>query len=162
MVEVKCEYVNLMHKTKLTSTDYFVFLDIEVKGHAEHTGYVNNMKVCAGISAVCHGINRLMNSNQYAVVYEKGYFHCWTERRFNLKALDKDSVYALNTIVCQLYEIFKSYPNAFKSFELVDVKEKIDDEENTRSQTSHTKPYRKRKHKLGFYSTLEGAYPEEN
>ena len=50
------------------------------------------------------------------------------ERKKNLKQyLDKASVYALNTLVCQLYELYLEYPTSFKSFDLIDVKENYED-----------------------------------
>ena len=132
MVEVKCEYVNEMNKRK---TDYFIYLNVEVKGHANHCGYDVNKLVCAGISACCYGIKRLINEGQFNLEINKGYFRCWTNRLYNLReTLDKESVYALNTLVCQLYEIYCNYPNAFKSFDLVDVKEKIENERKERNE----------------------------
>ena len=126
MIEVKASYINAMGKTK---KDYFIFTDVEVKGHGEHTGYTNNIKVCAGISACCVGVRRLIDEGQFNLEIKKGYFHCWTERKHNLKqSLDRDSVHALNTLICQLYEIYCLYPNAFKSFDLIDIKENIEDE----------------------------------
>lgn len=132
MVEVKCDYINEMSKTK---KDYFIYLDVEVKGHASNNDYTTNNRVCAGISACCYGIKRLIDEGQFNIEIGKGYFHCWTNRIMNLKSsLDKDSVYALNTLVCQLYEIYLNYPKAFKSFDLVDVKEKIENERKKRNE----------------------------
>ena len=162
MIEVKCEYYN--DKTKL-GKDYFVYTNIEVKGHAEHTGSVNNTKVCAGVSAICYGINRLINDLQYGYVCEKGYFHCWTERLHNLRAnLDKDTVYALNTVVCQLYEIYCQYPNAFKSFELIDIKEKVENARKSNPNGKHNKQCytRRGKRKMGLYSSIQSPYPQED
>lgn len=148
MIEVTGKYINAMGKTK---KDYFIFVDLEVKGHAEHTGYTTNTKVCAGISACCYGIRRLIDEGQFFLKIKKGYFHCWTERKKNLKVnLDRDSVYALNTLICQLYEIYVLYPNAFKSFELIDVKEIYEDEERKRNdeQWGGRENYRSRKRNL--------------
>ena len=162
MVQVKCYYVNLQSKAK---SDYFVYTDIEVIGHADATdmNHTTGIKVCAGISACCHGIVRLMNSDQYNLEIRKGYFHVWTERTHDLKqSLDKDSVYALNTLVCQLFEIYNDYPNAFTSFDLIDEKENYESYEKERN-TNHTKPFRKRRTKgMGIYSIIEGTHFEEN
>ena len=126
MIKVVGKYINAMGKTK---KDYFIFTDVEVTGHAEHTGYTTNMRVCAGISACCVGIRRLIDEGQFFLEIEKGHFHCWTERKHNLKqTLDRDSVHALNTLICQLYELYTLYPTAFKSFDLIDIKENIEDE----------------------------------
>lgn len=169
MVEVRVDYANFPKETKHTKTDYFVYLDVEVKGHAEHTGYTNNTKVCAGISACCMGIARLVDESHFKLELRKGYFHCWTDRTINKQNsrwLDKDTVYALNTLVCQLYEIYTNYPNAFKCFELNDVKEKINNDERTKQPSSGNckqKPFRRRrKRKMGLYSSLQEIGFEEN
>lgn len=148
MIEVRCEYVNLQSKTK---RDYFIFTDIMVEGHANSNNlpHTTGIKVCAGVSACCYGIRRLLDENQFKLELKNGYFHVWTERRYDLKqVLDRDSVYALNTLVCQLYELYCTYPNTFKSFELIDVKEKIEDEQNQRTNEQwgerEPKPRKKR------------------
>lgn len=141
MVEVTAKYVNLASKR---GTDYFVYTDVEVIGHATNTGYDTNIKVCAGISAVTYGIARLLNDMQFNVEYRKGYYHVWTNYTHDLKQqLDRDSVYALNTMVCQLYEIYKNYPNAFKKFELIDTKENYH-EEKSNEKPIRSKPFRRR------------------
>ena len=163
MVEVKFDYLNIPSKN---GRDYFIYTDVEVKGHAEHTGYTNNLKVCAGISACCYGIQRCINTEQFKLEISKGYFHCWTNKRENLKeTLDRDSVYALNTLLCQLYEIYINYPNAFKSFDLIDVKEIIEDERRKRNDEQQwggsepRKPRRKRNLQgVGIYSLIKGTH----
>ena len=156
MIKVRCEYVNAQTKSK--KKDYFIYTDIEVSGHAEHTGHTTNIKVCAGVSACCYGINRLIDEGQYNIKYQSGYFHIWTDRRKNLRqSMDRDSVYALNTLVCQLFEIYNKYPDAFKSFDLVDVKEKIESYERTKTN----KP-RKHKKGMGLLALIEDTYLQEN
>ena len=146
MVEVTAKYVNIKGKR---GSDYFIYTDVEVIGHATNTGYDTNIKVCAGISAVTYGIARLLNQMQYNVEYRKGYYHLWTNIRHDMKSsLDRDSVYAVNTMVCQLYEIYKNYPNAFAKFDLIDTKELIEDEEKS---SQPNKPFRRR-NKMGFTS----------
>ena len=159
MIIVKCKYLNAMGKNK---KDYFIFTDIEVSGHAEHTGHTTNIKVCAGISACYIGIRRLLDDNQFNVEYKSGYYHVWTNKKIDLKqSLDRDSVYALNTLVCQLYEIYCLYPTAFQSFDLVDIKEKIEDEERKRNQErKQWSGYEPRKSKrnmqgVGFHTLIE-------
>ena len=160
MIEVKAEYVNLIKETKTNKTDFFVYTNVEVKGHAEHTGYTNNIKVCAGVSACCYGIMRLIAEYQYRTEIRSGYFHIWLEKTSHFKLLDKESVYALNTLVCQLFELYKEYPNAFKSFDIVDVKENYDYEKINTTKTSGGKhPFRKgRKNRMGLYPTDEGQH----
>lgn len=118
MVEVNCKYYNAGKGKK---SDYFIFTDIEVKGHATNVDFATNKKICAGISAICYGIKDLVDTLHYHYEIASGYFHCWTN--FDYIHLDKNFVYALNTIVCQLFTIYKQYPNAFKSFDLIDIKE---------------------------------------
>lgn len=155
MIKVKCSYINQKSKS---GSDYFIFVDIEVIGHAEHSGYNTNTKVCAGVSACCYGIRRLIDDEQFNTDIKKGYFHIWTERTRNLRQqLDRDSVYALNTLVCQLYEIYCQYPSSFKSFELIDVKEnKLNDEQRNKPRK---KSPRKR---MGLLACLEDTYYQEN
>lgn len=156
MIKVRCDYINEQNKRK---EDYFIFTDIEVIGHAEKSGYTNNIRVCAGVSAICYGINRLIDSEQFVLEYDVGYFHCYTTRTKDLRhILDKDSVYALNTLVCQLFEIYNKYPTSFKSFELVDVKEKYEDGKNNQPRKRRKKGNRR----VGLYSTIESPYLEEN
>ena len=162
MIEVKADYVNFIKETKTTKLDRFVYFDVLVTGHAQHTGYTNNTRVCAGISACCLGIVRLLDENAYHVEYRSGYFHCWLNHKVTPKEvgwLDKESMYALNTLVCQLYEIYNNYPNAFKCFELNDIKETNDDEQRTKQEPR--KPFRKRR-KMGFYSLTQKIDFEEN
>lgn len=158
MVEVRAEYVNLQKITKTSKTDYFVYTNLEVKGHAEHTGYTNNTKVCAGISACCNGIKRLVAEYQYHLKIEKGYFRVWLEKQTDFMGLDKESVYAINTLVCQLFEIWKEYPKAFKSFDIVDVKENYDYEQISKSNKQRIKRWREHRKDLGLYPCDEGEH----
>ena len=125
MVSVKCNYIN--YPTKL-GDDYFIYTDVEVMGHADtlNMNHTTGIKLCAGISACCNGIVKLINSLKFNVEVRKGYFRVWTDRKKDIRhCLDKTSVYALNTLVCQLYELYCDYPSYFKTFDLVDVKEKL-------------------------------------
>lgn len=163
MVSVKCEYANYQSKNK---RDYFVYTDVEVSGHAEYSDmhHTTGIKLCAGISACCYGIRRLIDEGQFNVEIRKGYFHIWTERRFSLKqALDRESVYALNTLVCQLYELYVLYPNYFKKFDLVDVKEKIEDEQKTNERNNEwcgrePKHRKKNLQHMGIHSLIEKTH----
>lgn len=158
MISVKCEYANYPSKS---GRDYFVYTNIEVCGHADTSGmnHTTGIKVCAGVSACCYGIRRLLDENQFNVEIKKGYFRVWTDRSANLKqVLDRDSVNALNTLICQLYELYCEYSIYFSSFDLIDVKEKIADEKRRSEQCSGSEPRSRKKHKLGFYSLIEGSY----
>lgn len=156
MISVKAEYINMPNKH---GTDYFIYTDIEVNGHSEHTGsYTNNIRLCAGVSACCYGMRRVLDDAQFKTECKSGYFHVSVERTKNLKqCLDKSSVYALNTLVCQLYELYLEYPNSFSSFDLIDVKEKYENDE--RKQTTFRKP---KKRRMGLLALIEGSHLEEN
>lgn len=160
MIKVKCLYTNEQNKKK--TKDYFVYTDIEVQGHADHTGYTNNIKVCAGVSACCSGIVRLIDDGQFTIEIGKGYFHIWTCRTKHLRQdLDRESVYALNTLVCQLYELYCEYPNAFKSFELIDVKEKL---KNYDEREPKQQPFRKKRRtrRMGLLACIQEPHSQEN
>lgn len=163
MIEVKVRYTNVPKITKNRKDDFFIYSEVLVQGHAEHTGYVNNTRVCAGISACTLGIIRLLDVMHH-VDYHKGYFHVWIEQEPNndfKNRCDKESVYALNTLVCQLYEIYKNYPNAFKRFDLIEEKENQDEE--TRKSKPYTKHTRKCKYNtMGLYSITKGPNLEED
>lgn len=164
MLEVKAKYFNCPHITKTSATDYFIYIDVEVKGHAEHTGYNNNTRVCAGVSACTLGIIRLINEGQFQIEHRHGYFHIWTNRHLNSElnnTLDRESVYAINTMVCQLYEIYCNYPTAFKCFDLIDVKEIIKDEQNKTNQWCDTTKRRSTKARMGLYSIIKGINLKE-
>ena len=157
MVQVKCSYINAMGKNK---KDYFIFTDIEVIGHSDtlNLNHTTTIKICAGISACCYGIRRLLDDSQFNVEIKSGYFHVWTNRTHDLKQqLDRDSVYALNTLVCQLYEIYCEYPMAFKTFDLVDIKEKIEDEQRNNEQWGEREPKSRKRNLqgMGLYSIIK-------
>ena len=163
MVEVKASYVNLQKEYKNgNKTDYFVYTDLLVVGHAGHTGYTNNIKVCAGISACCTGILRLISDYQFHTEVRSGYFHIWTNKK-DLMTLDKDSVYAINTLVCQLYELSKNFPKAFKSFELIDIAKEYENygKEKSNKQRERTKRWREL-NKVGLDAYLEEGDNQEN
>ena len=167
MVQVKCEYVNVPNKKQ--TSDYFIYTDIEVMGHADALDmpHTTGIKVCAGISACCYGIRRLVNDDQFKIDIKSGYFHIWTNIRNDMKnCLDRETVYALNTLVCQLYELYCAYPNSFKSFDLIDVKEKIEDERKRRNEEcwsgrqGHPRNQRRRLQRMGLYSIVKGSHIE--
>ena len=118
MIEVRAKYFNARsHKE-----DYFIYTDVEVKGHSETCDNKNNIRLCAGISACCFGIKNIIDGSQYKYKIDRGYFRCVRDTKALTR--DKQTIYALNTLVCQLYELYKNYPNAFVCFDLVDIKEK--------------------------------------
>ena len=155
MISVTAKYINCPNKH---GTDYFIYTDIEVIGHSEKAGsYTNNIRLCAGVSACCYGMRRVLDDAQFKYECRSGYFHVSVERRKNLRQyLDKSSVYALNTLICQLYELYLEYPTSFSSFDLIDVKENYEYE---RKQKNFRKP---RKKGMGLLAVIEGSHLEEN
>lgn len=162
MISVKCVYANY---PSVSGKDYFVYTDFEVSGHADASDmhHTTGIKLCAGVSACCYGIRRLLDEGQFNIEIKKGYFHVWTERTKNLRqVLDRDSVNALNTLLCQLYELYIEYPKYFSSFELIDAKEKISDARRNDEQWSGSEPRRKKHNKLGVRSLIKETYNQEN
>lgn len=117
MIEVRCKYTNMKSKLK---GDYFIYTEVEVIGHAQNLGYSTNNKVCAGVSACCFGIKRLIDISLCTLELKSGYFKCI---RSTPSIKEPTTDYALNTLVCQLYELYRNYPSSFKCFELIDIKE---------------------------------------
>ena len=158
MISVKCNYINQQSKKK---RDYFIYTDVEVMGHADalNMSHTTGIKVCAGVSACCYGIRRLIDEGQFGVEIRKGYFHIWTERTKNLKqVLDKESVYALNTLVCQLFELYCEYPSYFNTFELNDIKgEMTSEKRNNTSERQHHKRRRNLKG-MGLYTIIKETH----
>ena len=158
MIEVYAEYVN---RPSSNGDDFFIWKKIEVKGHAQHTGYDTNRLVCAGISSILGGIKELMSFSTYHIEVEHGHFLVETNvnvesgKRHNIVVAlgGKEFVYALETIIWQLQYMYENYKPAFKKFELVDVKGKYEDE--TTNNKQH-KPYKQRRCKMGIYSSQEG------
>ena len=157
MIEVYAEYVNKQSSKK---EDFFIWKRIEVKGHATNTGYSTNKLVCASVSAIVGGIKELLSFSNYQVEISKGYFNVCTDINFSRKRWGivhglggLEYVYALETLIWQLYYIYKSYPTAFKKFDMVDLKGEID---NYDEQTKQHKRTSKRKYNtLGLHSRRE-------
>ncbi len=158
MISFKAKYINLPNKG---GTDYFIYTDIEVCGHSSKAGsYTNNIRLCAGVSACCYGMRRVIDDSQFDLECRSGYFHIVVHPSKDMKRkLDKASVYALNTLVCQLYELYLEYPKSFNSFDLIDVKENYDYERNKNNKPKFRKPRKKR---MGLYSLIKEPYLEEN
>ena len=122
------KYVPLTTKT---GKDNFQYCEVEVKGHSLNCDAREHIQVCSAISAVCNGIYRLLNDLDFDYKYGNGYFHIVRKRSCYLKdynynfRVDSDSNYALNTILCQLYEIYLQYPKHFTKFDLIELKEYV-------------------------------------
>ena len=136
-----------MHLKKDSSNDFYVYPYFMVKGHANNGTSKECIQVCAGVSACVIGVLRLVNDYQYHVNYKSGLF----EIKSSVQAIsdktyiDMDTNYALNTLLCQLYDLKLMYPNQFSRFEMIEIKEN----EETNYEEPKPKPFRKlrkRKH----------------
>lgn len=154
MIKVYAEYVNKQNKAK---EDFFIWKRVVVEGHASNTGYGINRLVCASISAVTGGIKELLSFSNYQVEIKKGYFEINTDINVNrdrtavVSALGRTYIDAVETLIWQLWYIYKSYPTAFKSFEMVDVKGEVYDDERTITRPKRIKGKR-RYNTLGVHS----------
>ena len=156
MIEVIVEYFNKKYKKQ--SNDMFIYPTFIVKGHANN-GYSSDcIKVCAGVSACVIGIRRLIDPNQYDVKYEKGYFELRMRKMCSDRNdiyIDMDTAYALNTLLCQLYDLNVMYPSQFSRFDMYEVKE-YDYARIEPKKDQEPKPFRRRKKiKLGVPSDCE-------
>lgn len=135
MIEVKIKYIHKL--TPVTKNDYYIFPSFIVKGHANNgESSLDCVKVCAGITACVVGIKRLLDDSQYDVIYRKGYFEIKAKFGLRQPHCDMDTCYALNTLWCQLYDIYLMFPSQFKSFEI----EEIELKENEKIYAKNTKP----------------------
>lgn len=155
MISVEVHYYNKPKPNK-SKTDFFVYTLFRVIGHANNGTHEDNIKVCAGVTTCVMGIRRLVEDDVYSVKYDKGLFEI-TLRVNVLKGngyyVPLDLNYALNTLLCQLYDLWRLYPTQFKKFDMCEVKE--NEVLYARNQTE-PKPFRKRK-KLGFPSSDENS-----
>ena len=144
MIEVKVQYFHRHIRNK--NNDYFVYPYFMVKGHANNGASIECVRVCAGVSACVVGILRLLDSSQYRINIKSGFFEIETMKSVdNHVFIDEDTNYALNTLLCQLYDLKQSYPTQFSSFEMIEVKEKK--VEKYEERKSKPKPFRELKDK---------------
>lgn len=140
MIEVICKYYNRCKKRNSTN-DYFVYPYFLVKGHANNGTSKECIQVCAGVSACVTGLLRLIDTTQYSIIFKSGHFEIKVQRSIENGYIDEDTNYALNTLLCQLYDLYKTYPNQFSRFDMIEVKE---NEENYEREPK-PKPFRKLK-----------------
>ena len=95
-------------------------------------------------------------SNVYTCELKRGYFHAYTEHILDSAGLkrEKEDIYALNTLVWQLFYIYKNYEPAFKKFELIELKGNEDDDAN--KQTNKCFRKHKQEYGLGIISNQQG------
>lgn len=151
MIEVIVHYYNRAVKCK-NKNDYIVYPYFMVKGHANNGASSQDcQRVCAGVSACVIGITRLIDTSQYSVTLKSGFFEIRTLKTIDKDVyIDQDTNYALNTLLCQLYDIKQMYPTQFSSFEMIEVKEK---NKKVYERKSKPKPFRElKKARLGSSS----------
>ena len=140
MIEVEVHYRH--KKVHNKNNDYFIYPYFMVKGHANNGTHDDNLRVCGGISACIIGIQRLIDYGQYNVVCQKGLFEISSVKASRDDCyIDMDTNYALNTLLCQLYDLRNMYPNQFSRFDMIDIKESEENHERTKKP----KPFRKLK-----------------
>lgn len=167
MISVVFKYV--YHITK-TGKDNFQYCEVEISGHSAKTDAREQLQVCSAVSAICNGIYRLFNDLQFTYEYDNGYFHavrkksCWVHNgKFN-NIVDSDTNHALNTILCQLFEVYQHYPKHFSRFDIIELKEynvkteygKEESHEQGKFSNAKTRKYRRTtRNKMGLCSSCE-------
>lgn len=112
MIEVKAFYKK--HYTK-TKGAVITFDELIVVGHA-NDGELNSIKCCASVTAILYGFTKVVTGATDIVKMEKGYFHY---KNFNSTG-DKNTRCSLDLVIIQLYEVYKTYPNLFKTFDMIE------------------------------------------
>ena len=140
MIEVEVHY--RYKKVHNKNNDYFIYPYFLVKGHANNGSHDECLRVCGGISACIIGIQRLIDTCQYKVTCKSGLFELVSNKTTS-GYIDMDTNYALNTLLCQLYDLRNMYPNQFSRFEMIEIKEKKEEIYEERKP----KPFRKLKRK---------------
>lgn len=149
MIEVEVHYYHKVKKYK--GNDYFIYPYFLVRGHANNGNRDDNIRVCGGVSACIIGIIRLIDLSQYNIKCKSGLFEINVNcgKIDDNSHIDEDTNYALNTLLCQLYDLYLMYPNQFSRFNIYEVKEN----EKTYGRKESPKPFRKLKEeRLGFRS----------
>lgn len=149
MIEVEVHYYHRIKKNK--GNDHFIYPYFLVKGHANNGTRDDNLRVCAGISTCVIGIMRLIDNTQYSVKNKSGLFEIKINSGKVTKEtyIDEDTNYSLNTLLCQLYDLYLMYPNQFSRFDMYEVKEC----EEVHGTKEKPKPFRKLKQeRMGFCS----------
>lgn len=147
MIEVKVQYFHRHIKSK-KKNDYFIYPYFLVKGHANNGRREDCLRVCAGVSACILGVTRLLDETQYNVTLKSGFFEIKCQKGVsNNVHIDEDTNYALNTLLCQLFDLKQMYPTQFSCFEMIEVKER---KVETYERKSKPKPFRElKKERLG-------------
>lgn len=164
MISVMFKYI---YNTTKTGKDDFQYCEVEVSGHSAHTDAREQIQVCSAVSGIVNGIYRLVNDMDFLYEYGNGYFHIvrrcsYTPTHHN--KVDRDTNDALNTILCQLYEVYLHYPKHFIRFDLIELKEyKVKNnyeyeelnEQGKFTNAKQRKQYRRSRNKVGSCSSEE-------
>ena len=116
MISVEIQYL----RKKMYGDDAYIFTDFKVEGHA-NDGSPSAIKCCAGVTAITLGLTRIMTGLYDKLIISKGLFH-YTCDGIKSGHIDWQTHYALNCMLCQLFEIQKIYPQFFKTFEMIERK----------------------------------------
>lgn len=119
MISVKAVY----HKAKYLEQDIYIFVKLQVTGHADGTTR-DGIKCCAGVSSVLLGIVPFVDRKHDEVKIGRGefvYLYNYAHRFIN--QINYFTHIRLMLILQQLYEIYKIYPHYFAKFELDERKE---------------------------------------
>lgn len=160
MIEVEVHYYR-KNTAGTKRNDYYVFPYFLVKGHANNGTMLDSVRVCSGVSACVIGIVRLLDTSQYNITCKSGLFEIKSLKSIDDSGqIDQDTDYALNTLLCQLFDIRNMYPTYFSRFEIIEVKEKNNYYERNEEQP---KPFRRlKRERLGLPSNQESVDCEEN
>ena len=143
MIKVKFVYVDKTSRYK--NADTFVYMSCEINGHSQHTGdALDYIRVCSAISGITNGIYRLVNDAMYEIEYGNGHFLI-KKRHHNPNNYDRDTNDAINTMLCQLYEIYIHFPKHFAEFEIEEIK----GEEKNNETRSNAKQRKERREEMG-------------
>lgn len=124
MLEIKIEYKR--HKdTRYKGgkiDEWYEYSYISVKGHAITNDGIKSSKLCGAITAILQAIPMLLDDYMWDYEIKNG---CATIERLHLSSGScvKENI-SLDTIVCQLYALFKQFPSYFKRFDLINIEER--------------------------------------
>lgn len=113
MITVKAKYLSRRTRDGIV----VIYTELIVEGHASN-GDMDSIKCCAGVTAVLLGFAKIVSGAHDYVKLDKG---CFYYRLWDTKCNEKETRYALDLVINQLYEIYKTYPSLFKKFELIEI-----------------------------------------
>lgn len=124
MIEIKIEYKR--HKDmryKGSKIDeWYEYSYMLVKGHAITSDGIKNTRLCGAITAILQAVPMLLDNYLWDYEIKNGYA-CIERNHPNQSPCVKENN-SLDTIVCQLYALFKQFPSYFKTFDLINIEER--------------------------------------